>query len=130
MPPDKRVQELRLGGAGDSADDAELSRFGAEFQERHRQHVELVEKQQRSPPELPLEEQENILSLMQAKQKLAEAIADRRAATVVGLQVKAAVLLAYCQYDVDGQLHWTDHDELMGWSIARDLLGDEAARPL
>ena len=30
---------------------------------------------------------------------------------------------------VDGQLHWTDHDELMGWSIGRDLLGDEAARP-
>ena len=66
---------------------------------------------------------------MQAKAELAEAIADLRATTIVGLRVKAAVLLAYIQYDHNGQVHWTDHDELMGWSIARDLLGDDAARP-
>ena len=64
---------------------------------------------------------------MQAKQELAEAIARLRATAISGLQVKAAVLLAYTQYDLDGKLHWTDHDGLMGWSIARDLLGDEAA---
>ena len=72
-----------------------------------------------------LDGREAVQSRMQAKQKLAEAIAQLRAMTISGLRVKAAVLLAYCQYDLDGKLHWTDHDELMGWSIARDLLGDE-----
>jgi hypothetical protein len=27
-----------------------------------------------------------------------------------------------------GDPYWENHDELMGWSIARDLLGAEAAK--
>ena len=127
MPEDKRTQELYSRGGMCSANDAELSRLGAEFQKKHRRHVESVADQQRIVGELSPEDREEIVSLMQAKRELAEAIADQRAITVVGLRVKAAVLLAYSQYDLEGQLHWTDHDQLMGWSIARDLLGDETA---
>ncbi len=129
MPRHECTRELRLGDAARSDEEAELSRLAAEFQEKHRRHIELVEYQQRLGGELPRKDQEKVLSLMQAKGELAEAIADLRAATIVGFQAKAAVLLAYIQDDHDGQVHWTDHDELMGWSIARDLLGDEAARP-
>jgi len=109
----------------ESGEDAELCSLGAEFQENHRQHIELVENNQRLAGEPPLEALEAIQSRMQAKQKLAEAIAQVRAMTISGLRVKAAVLLAYSQYDLDGKLHWTDHDELLGWSIARDLLGGD-----
>jgi hypothetical protein len=129
MPQRKSTQGLHPGDAAGSTEDAELSRLAAKFQEKHHRHLDLVENQQRVAGELPREDQEEVLSLMQAKAELAEAIADLRATTVVGLQAKAAVLLAYIQYDSEGQVHWTDHDELMGWSIARDLLGDGAARP-
>jgi len=109
----------------ESGEDAELCSLGAEFQANHRQHIELVKNNRRLAGEPPLEALEAIQSRMQAKQMLAEAIAQLRAVTISGLRVKAAVLLAYSQYDLDGKLHWTDHDELMGWSIARDLLGEE-----
>ena len=129
MQNERTTSCIPVGAAG-SAEDAELSQLGAEFQQKHRRHTELVESQQRLiAGDLPAEDQQEVQSLMRAKQELAEAIANQRAATIVGLQVKAAVLLAYSQYDVDGQLHWTDHDELMGWSIARDLLGEAAAGP-
>jgi hypothetical protein len=59
---------------------------------------------------------------------LAEQIADLRATTLAGLRVKANVLLSYSGYDLDGDPLWSDHDDLMGWSIARDLCGDAAAR--
>jgi hypothetical protein len=39
------------------------------------------------------------------------------------------MLLAYSGYLIDGSVMWSNHDELMGWSIARDMLGDDAARP-
>ncbi len=129
MPQDERSREQYPGGVAGATGDAELSWLGAELQQKHRRHAELIENQQWSVEGPSAEDREEVLSLMQAKQELAEAIANLRATTIVGLRVKAAVLLAYSQYDLDGQLHWTDHDELMGWSIARDLLGDEAARP-
>ena len=117
--------QFQFGDSMESGEDAELCSLGAEFQENHRQHIELVENNQRLAGEPPLEALEAIQSRMQAKQKLAEAIAQVRAMTISGLRVKAAVLLAYSQYDLDGKLHWTDHDELLGWSIARDLLGGD-----
>jgi len=120
-----QTHRFQSGDSVESAEDAELCSLGVEFQENHRQHIELVENNQRLVGEPPLEALEAIQSRMQAKQKLAEAIAQLRAVTISGLRVKAAVLLAYSQYDLNGKLHWTDHDELMGWSIARDLLGDE-----
>lgn len=112
------------------ADGDELMRLGAEFLDKHRQHVELIKRQNRTEGELTTFDCEGIRSVMQAKQELAEEIAKLRATTMPGLRVKASVLLAYSKYDLEGTVHWTDHDELLGWSIARDLLGDEAARPV
>ena len=98
MPQDKRAHDLQGGGTGGSSGDAELVRLGAEFREKHRRHLELIEREQRSAGKPPSQEQEEILSLMQAKQELAEAIARLRATAISGLRVKAAVLLAYAQY--------------------------------
>jgi hypothetical protein len=126
----KPTLQSQFGGSVDSSEDAELVRLGAEFQDKHRQHIELMEKNQLLAGDPPAEVQGEIRSLMQAKQELAEAIAGRRATAISGLRVKAAVLLAYSQYDFDGTLHWTDHDELMGWSIARDLIGDQADKAI
>ena len=36
--------------------------------------------------------------------------------------------LGYSAYRYDRKLDWSNDSELMGWSIARDLLGDEFAR--
>ena len=67
--------------------------------------------------------------LVPAQHDLAEKIADLRATTLDGLRAKATVLLAYTGYRMDGASPlWDNHDELMGWSIARDLLGAEAAK--
>ncbi len=112
------------------AADDELMRLGAEFVDKHRQHVELIKRQNRMEGELTTFDRERIRSVMQAKQELAEEIAELRATTIPGLRVKASVLLAYSKYDLEAKVHWTDHDELLGWSIARDLLGDDAARPV
>jgi len=118
----KLTHRFQFGDSMESNKDVELCRLGAEFQENHRRHIELIENNQ------PLGgEPKAVQSLMQTKQKLAEAIAQLRATTISGLRVKATVLLAYSKYDFDGKLHWTDHDELMGWSIAQDLLSDETA---
>ncbi len=122
----KRTLRSQLGSTIDPGEDAELVRLGAEFQEKHRRHIELTEKNQGLAWEPRPEVGEEIRSLMQAKQDLAEAVAHLRATAISGLRVKAALLLAYSQYDLNGKLHWTDHDELMGWSIGRDLLGDQA----
>lgn len=123
MPQDERTGEPYFGVVS-SAEDAELSRLGAEFVQKHRRHAELVASQQRLTEKLPAADREEVGSLMREKQELAEAIAHQRATTIAGLRVKATVLLAYSQCDLEGQLHWTDHDELLGWSIARDLLDD------
>jgi hypothetical protein len=129
MAQDEGARVLCFGDAAGSADDDELRGLGAEFQEKHRRHAKLIESQQGVAGDLSAEDRKEVQSLMRAKAELAEAIAEQRAATMVGLWVKAAVLLAYSDYDLDGQLHWTGHNELMGWSIARDLLGDDVARP-
>jgi hypothetical protein len=129
MPQYERARELCFGGAAGSADDAELSRLGAEFQEKHRRHVELAASQRGVAGDQSAEDRAEVQSLIRAKAELGEAIGEQRAATIVGLKVKAAVLLAYSDDDLDGQLHWTDHNELTRWSIARDLLGDDVAQP-
>jgi hypothetical protein len=61
--------------------------------------------------------------------ELAEKVAKLQAVSLEALRVKAAMLLAYSGYLLDGKVEWTNYDELMGWSIARDMLGDEFARP-
>ena len=66
---------------------------------------------------------------MGVQHDLAEVMADLRATTFEGLRAKATVLLSYSGYLEGGERPiWENHDEPPGWSIARDLLGDAAAR--
>ena len=58
---------------------------------------------------------------------IAEEMADLTATTIEGLKAKASVLLSYQGHWADGSPLWDNHDELMGWSIARDLLGRTGA---
>lgn len=54
---------------------------------------------------------------------IAEEMADITATTIEGLRAKASVMLVYTCHWADGSPIWTNHDELMGWSLARDILG-------
>lgn len=71
MPQDERTEEPRSGGATGSADDAKLIRLDAEFQEKHRRHVNLVESQQRVAGDLSAEDRKEVQFLMRATQELA-----------------------------------------------------------
>lgn len=54
--------------------------------------------------------------------RLAEAVAEMHAATPEGMRAKARAMLTYSCMTLDGTPDWSNHDELLGWSIARDLL--------
>ena len=65
-------------------------------------------------------------ALTQAGDDIAERLADLRAATLGGLRAKARALLACAPVDRNGDYVWREHHDLLGWSLARDLVGDEA----
>lgn len=54
--------------------------------------------------------------------RLSEAVAEMQAATPEGLRAKARAMMAYACYMADGTPDWGNHNELLGWSLARDLL--------
>lgn len=56
--------------------------------------------------------------------RISEEVADMRAATLEGMKAKARVMWGYLGKTSDGELLWSSHEELLGWSIARDLLGE------
>lgn len=64
-----------------------------------------------------------ISSLVAVEHALTERAADLRATTIQGLRAKAAVMQTYAAPNADGSPGWENHDELLGWSISRDLLG-------
>ena len=47
-----------------------------------------------------------------------------RAATLEGTKAKARAMMSYMGKTYDGDLLWSGHNELLSWSIARDLLGE------
>jgi hypothetical protein len=95
VPQAKRTHQLKISETKDLGEDVELTRLGAEFREKHCRRLELTDRQQRSVGKPPRHgKKREILSLMQAKQELAEAIADLKATAISGLRVKASVLLA------------------------------------
>lgn len=68
-------------------------------------------------------------ALVPAMHDLVARAADEYAYTLSGMKSKAAMLLSYSEYEMDGVTpSFTNHDELLSWSIARDLLGDAAAQ--
>lgn len=119
------VVAVPAAAASDDAD-AELIRLVAEFQRMEDRYCELDLRFGLDEPEPVAIETHSIVRQQHA---LAEEIAELRATTMEGLKAKASVLLAYSGYLINGDLCWSNHNELMGWSIARDLCGDEAAKP-
>jgi hypothetical protein len=109
--------------------DADLLRLGAEFRRLQLQYLKLHADNEDDDGDLPDEVRAEIHDIVPRQHDLAGQIADLRATTLAGLRVKAAVLLSYSAYDSDGDPIWDNHDGLLGWSLARDLCGDAAARP-
>ncbi len=64
-----------------------------------------------------------IYALVDECHDMSEQIGGMRATTMEGLQAKARALLAHTSKSPDGGLLWSSPDELLAWSIARDLLG-------
>lgn len=111
-----------------SGDDAEILRLLAEWQPLQRRYLVLSDRTAEMDL-IPAEIARELSHVVTAQHDLAEEMAELRATTLEGLRAKAALLLSYSSYLADGErLLWENHDELMGWSLARDLLGDEAAK--
>ena len=70
----------------------------------------------------PSENQARVAVLVAEGHGMAEELAAIRAVTLAGLRVKATVLMAHLPFWADGRPLWNNHDDLMGWSLARDLL--------
>jgi hypothetical protein len=111
-----------------SGDDAQILRLLAEWLPLQRRYHALSDHTAEMDP-VPAEIARELSHVVTAQHDLAEEMAELRATTLEGLRAKAAVLLSYSSYLADGErLLWENHDELMGWSIARDLLGDATAK--
>ena len=119
--------ETKLPAA--TGDDAEILRLFAEWlplERRYRFLSDPLADMHDIPAEI---DHELCHVITPGLHDLTEEIADLRATTLEGLRAKATVLLSYSGYLEGGKSPiWTNHDALMGWSIARDLLGDEAAK--
>jgi hypothetical protein len=109
-----------------SGDDAEILRLFAEWQPLQRRYHFLNDRIG-DGRDLPAEHERS--HVVDAQHDLAEVMAELRATTFEGLQAKATVLLSYSGYLEGGEKPlWDNHDTLLGWSIARDLLGDATAK--
>jgi hypothetical protein len=113
-----------------SGDDAEILRLLAEWLPLQRRYRFLSDYTAENDMDLiPADIAHELSHVVTAQHDLAEEIADLRATTFEGLRAKATVLLAYSGYLEGGERPlWDNHDTLLGWSIARDLMGDEAAK--
>ncbi len=122
--PAVQCRGLLAGAAAlsDAGDDAELIRLGRDFASRHQAMLELAARHDDAVVPIPTD----LATAAGAMHAVAEAMAEVPGRTLSGLRAKAGVLLCYAEYDSDGSLMWTSRDELLGWSIARDLLGDAA----
>jgi hypothetical protein len=114
-----------------AGEDAELLRLFAQWLPLHQRYQalsrQLWDLEDQHLPTEAIDAQFD--GLVPRQHALAEAIAALHAATLEGLRAKATVLLSHSGYKADGTTpEWETHDELLGWSIARDLLGDEAAK--
>jgi hypothetical protein len=111
-----------------SGDDAEILRLLAEWLPLQRRYFVLSDRTAEMDL-IPAEIARELSHVVTAQHDLAEEMADLRATTFEGLRAKATVLLAYSGYLEGGERPlWDNHDTLLGWSIARDLMGDAAAK--
>jgi hypothetical protein len=110
-----------LPAAATASPDAELIRLAAALEANHAEAETIP---------VTLDEGEfdaQMTALTQAGDDMAERLADLRAATLGGLRAKARAVLACAPVDRNGDYVWRVHHDLLGRSLARDLVGDEAA---
>lgn len=101
--------------------DAELIRLAAALEANHAKLAAV-------PGTLPEEEFDELMTVLDEEgNDLIGRLSDARATTLEGLRAKARALLVCARFDHDGQRYWTSDDDIMGWSLARDLVGDELA---
>lgn len=108
--------------------DAELLALGAEFARLTARAAE-IDRLYGDAVDVPDAITDEGVARAPVMHALAERIADLPATTLAGLRIKAAVVLRHMPLTYDGQLQWENYHELAAWSLARDLLGDDAARP-
>jgi hypothetical protein len=109
-----------------NGDAAEILRLFAEWLPLQRRY-HVLSDQIGDGRDIPAEHE--LSHVVTAQHDLAEKMADLRATTFEGLRAKATVLLSHSAYLAGGERSiWENHDELLGWSIARDLLGDATAK--
>jgi hypothetical protein len=122
------LMAVPAAAAPSTGDDAELLRLGAEFL-RNRVRFDELMRLHGDDVRMPAAVDAEVSESVRVSHNLAEDIAGLHASTFAGLRAKAHALLAYVAYTSDGDPSFANHDELLGWSIARDLCGDDAARP-
>lgn len=96
----------------------------------HREMDAINEKYADLIGDLPWRDGRRVRVLVSEGHKLSERVAKMRATTMAGYQAKAAALLTYVQRNIRGGPIWSNHDELLGWSLARDLLGVKDGVPV
>src|SRR4051812_44367637 len=101
----------------DAEPDAELIRLAAALEASQAKLAAV-------PGTLSQDELDELMTVLTDEgDDLVERVSDMRATTLAGLRAMARALLA----DHDGEHYWTRDDDIMGWSLARDLVGDELA---
>jgi hypothetical protein len=101
--------------------DAELIRLAAALEANHAKLAAV-------PGTLPEDEFDELMTVLTEEgNDLIGLVSDMRATTLAGLRAKARALLVCARTDHDGNRYWTSDDDIMGWSLARDLVGDELA---
>ena len=110
--------------------DAEMIRLCDVIVAGHRELDELCERYVDLIGEPPKKVERRQRALVNEGHELSERVAEMRATTPAGYRAKAAALLTYVQRHIDGGPVWTNHDELLGWSLARDLLAIEDGAPV
>lgn len=86
------------------------------------QEIERAESPYYNEPCSPSHVRARTSLLVAEGHRLSEAVAEMEALTPEGVRAKARAMLTYIGYDIDERPIWSNHDELLGWSIARDLL--------
>lgn len=86
---------------------AEMDRYSDQYDGNDPSHIEA-----------------RIRVLVDEGHRISKQVANMRAATLEGTKAKARAMLGYMGKTSDGDPLWSSHDELLAWSIARDLLGE------
>lgn len=110
--------------------DAELIRLCDAIVAGHRELDELCERYLDLVGDPPKKVQQRERVLVAEGHALSEQVAVMRATTFTGYRAKASALLVYVQRNDRGGPIWSNHDELLGWSLARDLLAIEDGAPV